>query len=398
MKNKFNFDKSYSRRNTGSSKWEKLYSSRPDLGDDTIPMSVADMDFITSDNIVKGLCNYLENEILGYSKPTREYKQTVVKFLKNYHDYNCKEEWLVTSPGIVPALYTAVRAYTEVNDGVIIFTPIYPPFHTAVKNQNRRIEECPLINNNNYYEIDFKLLEKLASKEDTKLLLLCSPHNPGGRVWKKEELEKIAKISLENNIIVISDEIHSEIVLPGYTHTVFSKSQKDIGSKSVICTAASKTFNIAGLQCSNIFIENEELRELFIKANENVGIERANVLGMKATEIAYKEAGDWLEAVKKLIYDHHIIIEEFFEKYGSKFKVMKAESTFLAWVDFSGLSIEAEEFIDFLEEECDFFISEGSMYGDASKNFIRINLGLPTKKLIENLKGLQIGLKRKYNI
>ena len=394
----FNFDKSYSRKHTGSSKWLKMYEAKPNVAEGIIPMSVADMDFITSEKITDGLCDYVKGQILGYSQPTGKYKQTILNFFAKNHNYKAEEDWLITSPGIVPALYTCIRAYTNENDGVIIMPPVYGPFFSAIENQNRRIESCPLINNGSFYEIDFDLLEKLASKADVKLLLFCSPHNPGSRVWKQEELERVAKIACDNNLIVVSDEIHSDIVLPGHNHIVFSNALKSIEDRSIICTAASKSFNIAGLQCSNIFIKNEALRDKFVRSNEAIGVERANVLGMKATEIAYEEASDWLSAAKDLIYKHHALAENFFKKYEPKLKLMKAESTFLAWIDFSNLGIEANNFIDFLEEECDFFITEGSMFGEESKYFIRINLALATHKLEESLKRLEIGLKNRFNI
>lgn len=393
-----NFTKIYSRKDTGSSKWEKMYAAKPDVEEGIIPMSVADMDFLASDEIINGLCHYIQNNILGYSKPTDSYKEAVINFFKTNHDYICEKDWIVTSPGIVPALFTAVRAFTKFNDGVIIMTPIYPPFYSAISSQGRNIELCPLLNNNNYYEIDFKLLEDLAKKESSKLLLLCSPHNPGGRVWKKDELIKIAEIADKYNLIVVSDEIHSDIILPGNEHIVFSNTKGNIANRSVICTAASKSFNIAGLQCSNIIISNEYLRNKFIEENDNIGFERANVLGMKATEFAYTKSLDWLSNVRKLITSHHEIVNKFFDNYKPYFKVMKAEATFLAWVNFENLEKDDKKFINFLEQDCNFFVNEGSMFGEESKYYFRINLGLPTMKLQENLERLKVNLKTHYNI
>ena len=230
------------------------------------------------------------------------------------------------------------------------------------------------------------------------MILLCSPHNPGGKVWSREELEKISEIVIKNNILIVSDEIHSDIIYDGNKQIILGSLNDEIGKKAIVCTAASKTFNIAGLQCSNIFIENEELRNKFIESNNNIGLERANVLGLVATRAAYEKGLDWLKEAKYVIENNNDVVKEFFESYEGKFKVMVPEASFLVWVNFENTGIKHEEFMKFLDLDCEFLVNDGLSFGDKGRNFIRINTGLPLSKLEENLNRLKGRLKAQYNI
>lgn len=390
----YDFEKYYDRRVNGSWKWKAIDAVNNFPKEDVVPMTVADMDFPTCPNIIEKIQNYVATQVLGYSDPTNDYKKSVQHFFERKHNYSFDTDWLVTTPGIVPALSTAVRAFTKEQEGVIIMTPVYAPFYNVISMQNRRVEECPLLLKNNRYEIDFGLLTELAEKEDVKLIMLCSPHNPGGRVWTKEELQKIADIAIDNNLLVASDEIHSDIMHNGNKHYTFCSVDDKILDYSIICTAASKTFNIAGTQCSNIFIPNKNLRELFIAANLAVGIQGANVLGMVATQAAYDECEEWFEEMKEVITKNHKIVTNFFEEMGSDWKVMEQDASFLAWVDYSDINIDRDVFNVFLANDCDFYVNDGAMFGNASKTFIRINVGLPTIKLQENLERLKRNLSK----
>lgn len=394
---KYDFKSYLNRRETGSSKWLNMDSVNPNVDKDVIPMSVADMDFLTCPKINESIINYVNSQTLGYSRAINSYLESVVKFFKNHHGYEAKKEWIVTTPGIVPALATSVKSFSDVGDEVILFTPVYHPFYDVIEGQDRVIKECPLIRKDNTYSIDFELLEKIASNPKAKIILLCSPHNPSGKVWSREELLKVGEIAKKHNLLLVSDEIHSDIIHDDNKHLVLGSIDDEIADRTIVCTAASKTFNVAGLQCSNIFIKNEELREKFLKTNVNIGLERANVLGMVATKAAYDNCLDWLEEVKSVINENNNIIEDFFSLYDS-FKVMRPNSSFLVWVNFENLNIEHEEFIEFLNQKCEFFTSDGLSFGEGGRYYIRINTGLPTEKLKENLERLKKCLKECYNV
>ena len=395
---KYNFESYLNRRETGSSKWLNMDNRNPNVSKEIVPMSVADMEFVTCPEISESLCEYVQTETLGYSKPVNSYLKAVTNFFKSYHGYDAKEEWIVTTPGIVSALATAVSTFSSEGDEVIIFTPVYHPFFEVVEGQNRKVSECPLIYKDNDYSIDFELLNKLAASPKVKMILLCSPHNPGGKVWSREELEKISEIVIKNNILIVSDEIHSDIIYDGSKQIILGSLNDEIGKRAIVCTAASKTFNIAGLQCSNIFIENEELRNKFVQSNNNIGLERANVLGLVATRAAYEKGLDWLKEAKSVIENNNNVVKEFFESYEGKFKVMVPEASFLVWVNFENTGIDHEEFMKFLDMDCEFLVNDGLSFGDKGRNFIRINTGLPLSKLEENLNRLKDRLKAQYNI
>lgn len=394
----YNFKDYLNRRKTGSTKWANMDLRNKNVNEKTIPFSVADMEFKTCPEITKGIVEYVENETLGYCKPVDSYLDSVVEFFKVNHKYNGKKEWIVTTPGIVSALATSVRTLTNIGDNVLIFTPVYRPFYKVIEEQERKIVNCPLIYKENNYYIDFENLEKSIVENNVKLILFCSPHNPSGRVWKRQELEKIEEIIYKYNLYIVSDEIHSDIVFNNNKHIVLGSLSDKLGERSIICTAASKTFNIAGLQCSNIFIQNDKIREKFIKNNEGIGIDRANVLGLVATEIAYKNGLNWLKEVKEIIDINNNITKEFFENYNNTFKVIKPQASFLVWVNFQNSGIKHEDFIKFLDEKCEFFVTDGLMFGENGRNFIRINTGLPTKELEKALERLKENLKEKFNI
>lgn len=393
----YDFNSYYDRRRNGSSKWLRMNELNEQPKDDVIPMTTADMDFPTCPEIITAIQEYVATEVLGYSNPTAGYLESVKNFFEKEYNYFIDEEWIVTTPGIVPALATSVRAFTEENEGIIVLSPVYNPFYDAIESQNRRIEDCALLLEDNRYYIDFEELEKLAKKDDVKMLILCSPHNPGGRIWTKAELQKMIDIALANDVLIVSDEIHADIKLNGHIHHVLSTVDKRIEDHSIICTAASKTFNIAGLQCSNIVISNPALREKFIDTNLATGVERANVLGMVATQAAYEKCEDWLKEMIKVIEHNQNVVTSFFEGLSQKFKVMEQEASYLAWIDYSELNIDDAVFNEFLATDCDFYINSGEMYGEASRYFIRINVGLPTEKLQENLDRFKVGLEKKFS-
>lgn len=380
----FDFKTITNRYKNKASKWLKIGPQKDE--ELVIPMSVADMEFQTAPQIKRAIQDYVDTEVLGYTHPNDEYYESVLGFFKDFHNFDGKKEWLVTTPGVVPALATSVRAYTKPGDKVIVMPPVYPPFFEVVEGQDREISECPLIEKDDEYFIDYDLLEELA--KEGKLIFLCSPHNPTGRVWSEKELEKVSEIAFKNDVIVISDEIHSDIMMKDKNHIVYGNISKKALDNSVICTAASKTFNIAGLQCSNVFISNENLREKFVKANLVTGIERANILGLIGTKAAYDIAEEWIPAVKDVIKENLEILIEFLEKHDDKFSYTLPDASFLVWVNFEKLGIEHDKFIEILSEN-KIIVNDGKEYGQGGKNHIRINLGLPKENLKQNLETIE---------
>lgn len=378
----YDFNSTYNRLVEEASKYQCLKKSGLDKNSDIIPMTTADMDFPLAPEIREAIKEYVSTHVLGYSKVTEEYIDTCIDYYKKQYNYSPKKDSIVTVPGIVTALSTSVAAYSEPGDKVIIFTPVYPPFSEVVKMQGREICECKLIDSDGYYTIDFENLEKLASDPKVKLILLCNPHNPGGRVWTREELENVERIARKNNLVVVSDEIHSDIVFEPLKHTCYGTID---GAKDhcIVCHAASKTYNIAGLQCSNIIIENKELYDKFVNVNLSRGIERANVLGMVATKAAYEKAGEWKKEMKNVIAENFEVLHKFFEN-KKEFKLAKTEASFLAWLNYKNLNVSHDKFMEALNE-FHFLAADGLDYGQAGEYYIRINVGLPKAKLIENL-------------
>lgn len=396
MNEKYDFETVISRKNQGSYKWEQMYKEYPDLPDDIIPFSVADMELQIAPEIKEGLKKYIDEAVLGYTGANDNYLEIVVNWMKKRHNFDVKKEWIVNSSGVVSALYDAIKAYTEENQGVIIFTPVYYPFHSAITSNNRKIIDCPLIENNRNYTIDFQKFEELAKDKNNRLLILCSPHNPVGRVWTKEELEKIGEIVLKNDLIIISDEIHFDILMKGQKHTVLQTISNEISEITVTCTAPTKTFNLAGIGISNIIIKNEELRKKFIKEQEKSSSHVFAALGFKACELAYTKAEKWFEQFLELINKNQQIVNEFFE---NKFTVLKApliQGTYLQWLDFRELGLKNKELKRFMNEKARIFFSEGYTFGKNGDGFERMNLAVPTHILEKGLERLYNAIKQDY--
>ena len=396
MNEKYDFETVISRKNQGSYKWEQMYKEYPDLPDDIIPFSVADMELQIAPEIKEGLKKYIDEAVLGYTGTNDNYLEIVVNWMKKRHNFDVKKEWIVNSSGVVSALYDAIKAYTEENQGVIVFTPVYYPFYSAITSNNRKIIDCPLIENNRNYTIDFQKFEEFAKDKNNRLLILCSPHNPVGRVWTKEELEKIGEIALKNDLIIISDEIHFDILMKGQKHTVLQTISNEISEITVTCTAPTKTFNLAGIGISNIIIKNEELRKKFIKEQEKSSSHVFAALGFKACELAYTKAEKWFEQFLELINKNQQIVNEFFE---NKFTVLKApliQGTYLQWLDFRELGLKNKELKRFMNEKAKIFFSEGYTFGKNGDGFERMKLAVPTHILEKGLERLYNAIKQDY--
>jgi cystathionine beta-lyase len=362
----------------------------PDIGPDIIPFSVADMEFLNAPEIIDDLKNFLDHTVLGYSGTTEEFRAAVCSWMKRKRNWNADPSWIVNTSGIVTAFFNAVKAYTEPGDGVLLLTPVYYPMYKAISLNKRKLVESPLIYNGRQYDIDFEDFAKKAADPSTKLFIMSSPHNPCSRIWRKEELEKLGKICLENNVIVISDEIHFDLIMPGYEHTVFASISDEFARNSVICTAPSKTFNLAGMQISNIFIPDADLRERYIRELSTSTLSvQCNILGYRACQTAYERAENWLDEAIAVIARNRDIVADFIGKEMPQIKLIDLEATYLLWMDFNAFELDYKELERLNKVEGSLFFDEGYIFGEAGRGFERWNLACPTKYVIEGLERLK---------
>lgn len=387
---RYDFETLVNRTDTGSEKWNMMRADMPDVPEHIVPFSVADMEFKPAPELLEGLKKYLDEAILGYTGATDRYYDAIIRFMERRHGFSPKKEWIVESPGIVPALVKMVEAFTKPQDSVLILRPVYYPFTRAVEQNGRNLVVSELLVKDNRYEIDFEDLEKKASREDVKLLIFCSPHNPVGRVWTKEELLKVCDICLKNHVFMISDEIHFDLIMPGYAHTSVGNLEEKYLQNCAICTAPTKTFNIAGLQVSNLIIPNEEYRD---KINAAKGYEALNIMSYKACELAYNECEAWLDELIVYIDNNRKMVEKFIAERLPMIKVFPLEGTYLMWLDFSALGMEAEELERFMKEKALWFTDEGYIFGDNGRDYERIVIACPSHVLKEALERLERAVK-----
>lgn len=383
---KYDFETLVNRHGTGSAKYEQMMRWNPQVTEDIIPYSVADMEFKTPPEIVEGLKAYLDTHILGYTIHTPEYLQAVMKWMKKRHDWEIRKEWILAVPGVVGAFYMAVRALTEPGEGVIVMTPVYYPFYDAVKSAGRNLVENPLVERNGRFEIDFDDLERKAADPKTTALLFCSPHNPVGRVWTVPELQQVVQICEKHHVKIFSDEIHFDLIMPGYTHTVLAKISAEAAKHMVIFTAPSKTFNLAGLHVSNVVIPDVSLRSRFRKEMASQAIMNINALGYEACRLAYEEGEPWLEELIQVIKGNHEVLRDYMEEHHPEVRVYPLEGTYLQWMDFRPLGISKEDLEKLMHKKALVFFDEGYVFGNGGEGFERMNLACPRWVLLEGLK------------
>lgn len=371
---KYDFEKLINRKNTGSGKWNQMYEINPDVAEDIVPLSVADMEFKTAPEIVEGLKRFLDESVLGYTSATDDYYKSVIGWMERRHGFSPNKEWFIEMPGVVPALKHMVSALTRPGDSVLIMTPVYYPFRSVAEAQGRNIIETELIAEGNTYKIDFEDFEAKARREDVKLFILCSPHNPIGRVWTKQELELLCHLCYENDVFVISDEIHFDLIMPGYKHVSLGTFEEKYLENCAICTAPSKTFNLAGLQTANIFISNKDIRE---RVSKEKGFGTLNAVGYKACELAYNCCEDWLEQAIEVIDGNRKYIGEFMARNIPRIKVFEMQATYLMWLDFNALGMDYKELEKFMQYKAQLFLDEGYIFGKGGYGFERINIACP---------------------
>ncbi|HLR14514.1 MAG TPA: MalY/PatB family protein [Bacillota bacterium] len=393
----YDFNTRTSRKGTGSLKWEQMYDFNPHISEEAIPLSVADMEFKTAPEIAEGLKDFLDDAILGYTGPYDSFLQAVVDWQKNRHNWQIEKDWIVNTQGVVSALHAAIRVLTQTGDGVITFHPVYYPFGVAIENNDRTEVNVPLQNNNGHYTIDFDAFEKEAAKSTNKMVLFCSPHNPGGRVWTKEELKKVADIAVKHDLYVVSDEIWYDFTMPGHEHTVLATVDEKINDLLITCTAPSKSFNLAGLMISNIIISSDDIRKKFSAELDRTHTNMIGILGFKACELAYTKAEKWLDEVIEVIDTNQHIVHEYFKEHFPQIKAPLLEGTYVQWLDFSGLGMTDEEMEEILYQEASFITGRGNIFGDEGVGFERLNIALPTDALQEALSRLGTALNKRLN-
>lgn len=384
------FDTVVDRKNTYSLKYD--FAKKRNMPEDLLPLWVADMDFKVSSYIQEAIIGQTEHGIFGYSEVNEEYFEVVSRWMKNHHDWQIDSDWLVMTPGIVYALAMTVCAFTDVGESVLIQQPVYYPFSEVITDNGRKLVSNTLVQNKSgRYEIDFEDFEEKIVTEKIKLFFLCNPHNPVGRVWSEEELRRLGDICYKHSVIVVSDEIHADFVFHG-KHHVFANLKEEYKEISVVATSPSKTFNIAGLQVSNIFIPNPELRRKFKKQMNASGYSQLNVIGLVAAKAAYKHGDEWYEAMHKYVSENIDYTKRFIKERLPNIELSETEGTYLLWLDFRKLGLSERELDDLIIKKAKLWLDSGGIFGMAGKGFQRINVACPRKTLTEALNRLEKAL------
>ena len=383
----YDFDEVIDRRNTDCLKYDfAVQRGRPK---DVLPFWVADMDFSIAQEIEDALVKRCQHGIFGYSEATNGYFAALQNWYLKHFNWQVQRPWLIKTPGVVFALAMAVKAFTEPGDGVLVQQPVYYPFTEVIRDNDREVVNAPLALVNGHYEIDFADLEQKLANPKVKLMFLCSPHNPVGRVWTKEELLKVGDLCLKYNVITVSDEIHSDFVWDDNVHTPFATLGEEYQQNCIVCTAPSKTFNLAGLQVSNIFIPNQKLRRAFRKQIDAAGYSQLNTLGLVACQAAYTYGEEWLTQVKAYIRSNITFVDEYLKQNLPRIKMLPIEGTYLVWLDCSALGMTADEREQWLWHEAKLWLDGGGIFGKEGEAFERINVACPRATLLQGLEQLK---------
>jgi len=390
---KYDFETLVMRDKINSSKWANMKRQNPNVKEGIVPFSTADMEFVCPPEFTEGLKDYIDGMIFGYTIAGASYFEAVIDWMRRRHNWKIEREWIVMTPGVVTALYHSVRAYTDPGDGVLLMTPAYYPMYSAIENSGRTLVDVPLLIENDQYAIDFDLLEQEAKKPENKLILFCSPANPGGRVWSREELIRFGRICIDNGLVIVSDDIHFDLILPGYEHTVFANISDEFKEHSVICTAPSKTFNLAGMSSSNIIIANEDLRKKFLHAMEGIGAHNMlHQIGYQAVELAYTRCEGWLDELIEVLEANRKLLCDFVAEYLPEIRLFPLQGTYLQWMDLNAYGFSNEELEKLMYEEAMIFCNQGYVFGKAGSGYIRMNLACPSFVLREALERMRDAL------
>lgn len=377
---KFDFDKLTARRGSNCYKWDEA------ANDEVIPLWVADMDFEVAPAIKEALRKRVEHGVFGYTMVPDSYYDAIINWFDNRHGWYINRDWILYTTAVVPALSCALKALTLPGEKVLVQTPVYNCFFSSIVNSGCLVEENRLVRDGNSYSIDFEDFEKKCKDEKVTVFVLCNPHNPAGRVWTADEMAKMNEICQRNGVKVIADEIHCEIVMPGYKYIPFASVSDDCLANSVTLLSPTKGFNIAGLQIANIVCSDEIVRKRINRAININEVCDVNPFGVVALQAAYNESADWLDQMNAYVYDNYIELKSFCHEYLPKLEVLRLEGTYLAWVDVNALEFTADELTQLLADKANVMVNSGTMYGQkAGQGYIRINLACPRQRLREAL-------------
>lgn len=390
MERNLDFDTITDRKNTDCLKYD--FAQKRGMAEDLLPLWIADMDFRISSYIQDALNRRVAHGIFGYSEARESYFEALSGWMKEHYDWEVSEEWLLKTPGVVFALAMAVKAFTGEGDGVLLQQPVYYPFSEVIEDNGRRVISNTLIyGEDGKYYIDFEDFEQKITEEKIKLFFLCNPHNPVGRVWTREELTRIGDICLRHHVIVVSDEIHADFAFQG-KHQVFANIRKEFAGLAITCTSPSKTFNLAGLQISNIFAVNPQLREALRRQIDAAGYSQLNALGLVACEAAYRDGGEWYEAVHRYIGENIAFAKAYIEEKLPGVTMAEHEGTYLIWLDFRGTGLDVEQLEELIVQKAKLWLDSGKIFGESGEGFQRINAACPRAVLAEALDRLRYAL------
>ena len=371
----FDFDQLIDRRNTASAKHDTALQNG--MPEDVLPLWVADMDFLCPPCVTEALQKSVDHGIFGYSFATDGYYEAVQNWFQNRFNWQIRRDWMVFSPGVVFALSVVIRITTEPGDAVLVQPPVYYPFYNVIRNNGRKIVENPLVYSDGKYTVDFADFEEKIRQNHVKLFILCSPHNPICRVWTEEELKQIGQICRRHGVKVVSDEIHCDFTWPGYTHTPFTLACPDLAEDTIVCTAPSKSFNLAGLQTSNIIIPGQSLREAWQQEMQRINFHAPNTLGLLACRAAYEGGARWLDECKAYMKGNLDYVRDYLQAHIPKIRLVEPEGTYFAWLDCTELGLTKEELDELIIHKAKLWLDTGSLFGDSAKLFQRVVLACP---------------------
>jgi len=384
---KHDFNKMVDRRGSNCLKYD--FTAERGRKEDVLPLWIADMDFQTAPCVIKRLSEVAAHGIYGYSEGKADYFQAVADWYQSHFQWQVERRWLVKTPGIVFSLAAAIRAYTREGESVLLQQPVYYPFSEVIQDNNRKLINNPLKLVNGRYEIDFEDFEAKIIRHEVKLFLFCTPHNPVGRVWQEWELRKIGDICLKHQVFIVSDEIHSDFTYDGHKHLMLASLSPKYADITVTCTSPSKTFNLAGLQISNNFISNSDLRRRFRSAVAAAGYSQPNLMGLAACQAAYEEGDEWLIQLKEYLAGNMNFVKKFLEEYIPEITLIEPEGTYLLWLDFRALNMTEKEREDLVHDQAGLWLDSGAMFGEDGMGFERINIASPRSVIQQALDQLK---------
>ena len=376
---RYDFDELINRRGTNSYKWDSAAKA------DVLPLWVADMDFRTAPAITEALSRRVSHGIFGYTRVPEAYYQAVTTWFSRRHGWHMRKEWMIYTSGVVPAISAIIKALARPGDKVLVQTPVYNCFFSSIRNNACEAACSPLLRTGDTYQMDFDDLERKAADPKVKIMLLCNPHNPAGRVWTREELTRMGEICLRHDVTVVADEIHCELVFPPYAYTPFASVSEEFQRRSVTCISPSKAFNIAGLQIANIVAEDDDMRQRIDRAININEVCDVNPFGVEATIAAYNEGEEWLTQLIDYLQGNYDYMRDFCAEHLPRFPLAKLEGTYLVWMDCSALRLPSETLEQALIEEAGLWLNAGAMYHSPQEGFMRWNIACPRTRLAEAL-------------